>query len=69
VRRHVEDLAVDQLRARVGIQDAHLSHPVVLLDGEAVAARPVCRGARHISVLLIVHDANLSLPEYSRFPR
>jgi hypothetical protein len=38
-RRHVDDLAVDQLDARFWIEDAHLRHTVAILHREPVTAR------------------------------
>ena len=46
-RRHVDDLAVDQLDTGLGIEDAHLRHAVVVVDGEPVTARQVGGGVRH----------------------
>src|SRR5690348_17422116 len=45
---HIDDLALDQLDARIGRQQTELRHPVVFLDGDAVAADEILRhGCSH----------------------
>jgi hypothetical protein len=49
-RAHLDDVAVDQLHALLAVEDAHLGHTVVFVDGES----PSRQGSRHSAHLLTI---------------
>jgi hypothetical protein len=49
-RRHVDDLAVDQLDARLRIEDAHFRHAVVIVHREPVTAREISGGVHGFTI-------------------